>query len=167
MAVEPGRKMERSPGEGGPRLYLCREGVGRPRAFWGVVVPRASWPPAMGRFSNYKSRVTQGTVKTTLGLLHSDMHHRNMVGSICHLATSVVTVAPGHQCHDAEQRFSFNEDMSVRVHSRPMQVGAPQKDAGDAEVDPTANLTFNLRLSGQEREAKERLALPFVFSKEK
>ena len=40
-------------------------------------------------------------MKTTLGLLHSDMHHRNMVGSICHLATSVLTVAPGHQCHEA------------------------------------------------------------------
>lgn len=35
------------------------------------------------------------------------------------------------------------------------------------QVDPTANLTFNLRLSETEREAKEKLALPFVFSKEK
>ena len=34
-------------------------------------------------------------------------------------------------------------------------------------MDPTANLTFNLRLSDQERQAKEKLALPFVFSKEK
>ncbi|CAL8327232.1 unnamed protein product [Lota lota] len=124
-----------------------------------------------------------GAVKTTLGLLHSDMHHRNMVGSICHLATSVLTVAPGHQCHEAvaktirraksgkisqaEERFSISDDMSVKVLSKPIQVGAGQGDAGDAEVDPTANLTFNLRLSDQERKAKEKLALPFVFSKEK
>lgn len=33
--------------------------------------------------------------------------------------------------------------------------------------DPTTNLTFNLRLSDSEREAKEKLALPFAFSKEK
>lgn len=33
--------------------------------------------------------------------------------------------------------------------------------------DPTTNLTFNLRLSDAEREAKEKLALPFAFSKEK
>lgn len=30
-----------------------------------------------------------------------------------------------------------------------------------------ANLTFNLRLSEMEREAKEKVALPFVFSQEK
>lgn len=33
--------------------------------------------------------------------------------------------------------------------------------------DPTTNLTFNLRLSDSEREAKEKVALPFAFSKEK
>ncbi|CAL8385041.1 unnamed protein product [Arctogadus glacialis] len=124
-----------------------------------------------------------GAVKTTLGLLHSDMHHRNMVGSICHLATSVLTVAPGHQCHEAVaktirraksgkisqavERFSISDDMTVKVQSKPVPVGSGQGEAGDAEVDPTANLTFNLRLSDQERQAKEKLALPFVFSKEK
>lgn len=35
------------------------------------------------------------------------------------------------------------------------------------QTDPAANLTFNLRLSDSEREAKEKLALPFMFSKEK
>ncbi|CAG00709.1 unnamed protein product [Tetraodon nigroviridis] len=35
------------------------------------------------------------------------------------------------------------------------------------KTDPAANLTFNLRLSDSELEAKEKLALPFVFSKEK
>ncbi|KAG7271713.1 hypothetical protein CRUP_001297 [Coryphaenoides rupestris] len=124
-----------------------------------------------------------GAVKTTLGLLHSDMHHRNLVGSICHLATSVVTLVTGNQWHEAvakttrraksgkisqaEERFGFNEDMSVKVQSKPIQAGTPQADGSDAEVDPTANLTFNLRLSEQERQAKEKLALPFVFSKEK
>lgn len=35
------------------------------------------------------------------------------------------------------------------------------------QTDPAANLTFNLRLSDSELEAKEKLTLPFVFSKEK
>lgn len=34
-------------------------------------------------------------MKTIVSLLHSDMHQRGMVGSVCHLATSVVTVTPG------------------------------------------------------------------------
>ena len=119
-------------------------------------------------------------MKTTLGLLHSDMHHGNMVGSICHLSTSVLTVTPGHQCHEAvaktirraksgkisqavsificllpcllspcsnpstsfmktvacpqEERFSISDDMTVKVQSKPIPVGAKQGDAGDAEV---------------------------------
>lgn len=122
-------------------------------------------------------------MKTTLGLLHSDMHHRNLVGSICHLATSVVTMAPGNQWHEAvaktirraksgkisqavsvffffsspcpfvcnvfvrpstifmntvscpqEERFSFNDDMSVKVQSKSIQSGNPQADGCDAEV---------------------------------
>lgn len=35
------------------------------------------------------------------------------------------------------------------------------------QADPTSNLTFNLRLSEEERKAKEKVALPFVFSQEK
>ena len=35
------------------------------------------------------------------------------------------------------------------------------------QVDPTANLTFNLHLSDTEREAKEKLLLPFDFREEK
>lgn len=36
-----------------------------------------------------------GVVRAVIGLLHSDLHQRGTVGSICHLATSVITVAPG------------------------------------------------------------------------
>uniref|UniRef100_A0A1B8XST1 Uncharacterized protein n=1 Tax=Xenopus tropicalis TaxID=8364 RepID=A0A1B8XST1_XENTR len=35
------------------------------------------------------------------------------------------------------------------------------------EVDPTANLTFNLRLSEAEREVKDSAILPFTFSDSK
>lgn len=35
------------------------------------------------------------------------------------------------------------------------------------QMDPTSNLTFNLRLSEGERQAKEKVDLPFVFSEEK
>lgn len=34
-------------------------------------------------------------------------------------------------------------------------------------MDPTLNLTFNLCLSAVEKEAKEKVALPFIFSEEK
>ncbi|KAM4611531.1 elongator complex protein 5 isoform 1-T2 [Polymixia lowei] len=124
-----------------------------------------------------------GAVRTIIGLLHSDMHQRGMVGSVCHLATSVITVTPGVRGNEAvakttrrsksgkimqdEEIFSIKEDLAVTIQSRPNHPGTTQADPDEPEADPTANLTFNLRLSDTEREAKEKLALPFVFSKEK
>ncbi|XP_074479104.1 elongator complex protein 5 [Sebastes fasciatus] len=119
-----------------------------------------------------------GAVRAIIGLLHADMHQRGTVGSVCNLATSVVTVAPGMKGDEAvaklikrsksgkvvqdEEIFSIRDDLTVIVLSR--QLGPKQNDP---ETDPTANLTFNLRLSDKERKAREKLALPFVFSKEK
>lgn len=34
-------------------------------------------------------------MKAIIGLLHADMHPVGTVGSLCHLATCVITVAPG------------------------------------------------------------------------
>lgn len=122
-----------------------------------------------------------GAVRAIIGLLHADMHQRGTVGSVCNLATSVVTVAPGMKGDEAvakltkrsksgkvvqdEEIFSIRDDLTVIVLSR--QLGPKQNDPEEQEMDPTANLTFNLRLSDKERKAREKLALPFVFSKEK
>lgn len=95
-----------------------------------------------------------------------------------------------------EELFSIQEDLTVTVHSKVSHTVQTQADP-DSEVkhelkgkfivhrvkddvcnstsdlmfflqaDPTANLTFNLHLSETEREAKEKVALPFVFSQEK
>ncbi|XP_071315847.1 elongator complex protein 5 [Trachinotus anak] len=122
-------------------------------------------------------------VRAIIGLLHADMHQRGTVGSLRHLASSVITVAPGMKGDEAvakitkrsksgkvmqdEEIFNIKEDFTVIVQSKPSHIGPKQPDSEEQEMDPTANLTFNLRLSDTEREAKEKLALPFVFSKEK
>lgn len=123
-----------------------------------------------------------GSVKAIIGLLHTDMHQKGTVGSVCHLATSLITVTPGDMGKNClakitkrtksgkvlqdEHTFTIREDLTVKLHKSPNS--APQQiDQEEHEVDPTANLTFNLRLSDKEREAKEKLSLPFMFSKEK
>ncbi|XP_077401105.1 elongator complex protein 5 [Vanacampus margaritifer] len=117
-----------------------------------------------------------GSVGNVIGLLHSDMHPRGSVGSLCHLATSLVTVAEGLRGEQAkitkrlksgkvlqdDEAFSIKDDLTVVGQSKPSRA-EPQEQ----RADPTANLTFNLHLSDSQREAKEKLALPFVFSKEK
>ncbi|XP_049617788.1 elongator complex protein 5 isoform X1 [Syngnathus scovelli] len=117
-----------------------------------------------------------GPVGNIIGLLHSDMHPRGMVGSLCHLATSLINVVTGPRGDHAkitkrlksgkvlqdEEVFSIKDDLTVVGQSK-FSLAEPQEQ----RADPTANLTFNLRLSDSQREAKENLALPFVFSKEK
>ncbi|KAM9717989.1 elongator complex protein 5 isoform 2-T2 [Menidia menidia] len=152
-----------------------------------LVIDSLSWilrhvsPPAVCKTIQQLKK--GGAVRAIIGLLHADMHQRGTVGSVCHLATFVITVAPGTKAHEAvakitkrsksgkvlqdDEIFSVKEDFTVTVLSTPYNPEHKQSDTIEQQVDPTANLTFNLRLSDAEREAKEKLALPFVFSKEK
>lgn len=123
-----------------------------------------------------------GAVRGIIGLLHADMHQKGTVGSVCHLATLLITVAPGTRGDNCvakltkrtksgkvmqdEQIFSI-QDLAVIVHNKSSHLETQQTEHEAHKMDPTANLTFNLRLSDTEREAKEKLSLPFVFSKER
>ncbi|XP_028847622.1 elongator complex protein 5 [Denticeps clupeoides] len=124
-----------------------------------------------------------GAVRTIVGLLHSDLHNTSTVDCVSHLATAVVTLAPTSQGPLAvakttkrtksgkvtqdEELFSIQGDLTVTIHRTVSQAGKKQTEQESSEADPTANLTFNLRLSDTEREAKEKVSLPFVFSQEK
>ncbi|KAJ8254813.1 hypothetical protein GJAV_G00197610 [Gymnothorax javanicus] len=123
-----------------------------------------------------------GALKSVLALLHSDMHQQGIVGSLCYLATAVISVAPGTSGQNTvakmtrrsksgrvsreEEVFRISEDFTVTVEAQSSQE-TPHAEAEQYETDPAANLTFNLRLSEVEREAREKLSLPFVFSEEK
>lgn len=45
-------------------------------------------------------------MRAIIGLLHADMHQRGTVGSVCNLATSVVTVAPGMKGDEAVAKLT-------------------------------------------------------------
>lgn len=130
-------------------------------------------------------------VKRVVALLHSDLHEQGVVGSVCHMATAVVTVTPvsGSVSAEAEPNgivrtllrrktgrvsreeefYSIQEDFSVQILRDLSTRKQPASDSrGETKQDdPAANLTFNLRLSEGERRARENLSLPFTFSEEK
>lgn len=124
-----------------------------------------------------------GALRSILALLHSDMHQQGIVGSLCHLATAVILVTPGMSGQHTvakttrrtksgrvtreEEYFSVSEDLTVSIEAQSSRSVDMQVEPEQYETDPAANLTFNLRLSEVEREAKEKLSLPFVFSQEK
>ncbi|KAL6490598.1 hypothetical protein MHYP_G00009430 [Metynnis hypsauchen] len=123
-----------------------------------------------------------GSVRMIFGLLHTDLHQQGIVDSICHLASTVISVTSVNHAHHAvaktvhrkksgkvmreEEFFTVKDDLTLSIEKRPGQSGHVQMQP-DTKADPTSNLTFNLRLSEVEREAKEKVALPFVFSQEK
>lgn len=45
-------------------------------------------------------------MRTIIGLLHADMHQNGTVGSVCHLATSVITVTPGTKGDEAVAKIT-------------------------------------------------------------
>lgn len=45
-------------------------------------------------------------MRAIIGLLHADMHQRGTVGSVCHLATSVITVTPGMKGDEAVAKLT-------------------------------------------------------------
>lgn len=122
------------------------------------------------------------TVRAIIGLVHADMHPKGTVGSLCHLATSHITVTAGNMGDNClvkitkraksgkvlqdEHTISVGDDLTVMLQ-KSSSTTSQQLVQEEHEMDPTANLTFNLRLSDKEREAKDKLALPFTFSKEK
>ncbi|XP_037400377.1 elongator complex protein 5 [Pygocentrus nattereri] len=123
-----------------------------------------------------------GSVRMIFGLLHTDLHQQGIVDSICHLASTVISVTSVNHAHHAvaktmhrkksgkvireEEFFTVKDDLTLSIEKRSGQSGHVQMQP-DTKADPTSNLTFNLRLSEVEREAREKVALPFVFSQEK
>ncbi|KAJ0006597.1 hypothetical protein NQD34_013870, partial [Periophthalmus magnuspinnatus] len=149
-----------------------------------LVIDSLSWILRHVSTTNVCSTLHQlkkgAAVRTVLGLLHADMHQRGTVGSVCHLTTSLITVAPGNAGDNCvakitkrtksgkvlqqEHSFRIDEDLTITVLNKTPNIESVPEEH---QMDPTANLTFNLRLSDKEREAKETLLLPFMFSKDK
>ncbi|XP_075848058.1 elongator complex protein 5 [Microtus pennsylvanicus] len=115
-----------------------------------------------------------------LGLLHEDLHGPGPIGALSTLAHTEVTLSGKMDqtsasvlCRRPQQRatyqtwwFSILPDFSLDLHERlPLHSKLPSSHT--TQVDPTTHLTFNLRLSEKEREARDSLTLPFQFSSEK
>lgn len=47
-----------------------------------------------------------GAARAVIALLHTDMHQRGTVGSVGHLATCVITVAPGTKADEAVAKIT-------------------------------------------------------------
>ncbi|KAE8620811.1 hypothetical protein XENTR_v10010486 [Xenopus tropicalis] len=119
---------------------------------------------------------TASTVTRLLALLHKDLHDPGALRSVNLLADTVINMErrgdwdrvtvthrkKSRKVETSEEMVRIRGDLSLEVfREKEMEQRKGQ------EVDPTANLTFNLRLSEAEREVKDSAILPFTFSDSK
>ncbi|XP_023586878.1 elongator complex protein 5 [Trichechus manatus latirostris] len=116
-----------------------------------------------------------------LGLLHEELHGPGLVGALSSLAQAEVTLSgmlsqtsasivyrrPRQRPTRQTQCFSILPDFSLNLQGVLPLESQPHPGPPTTQVDPTTHLTFNLRLSKKEKEAKDSLTLPFHFSSEK
>ncbi|XP_078525695.1 elongator complex protein 5 [Lissotriton helveticus] len=129
-------------------------------------------------------------LRQVIALVHQDLHEPGTVASACHVASTVVTVMPcpsstSPACESEalatatvrhrkktgkvikkDLSFAVLEGFTLKTEHSSTPKSAVAVDS-DSRVDPAANLTFNLNLSDSERQAKENLSLPYIFSAEK
>ncbi|XP_029437061.1 elongator complex protein 5 isoform X2 [Rhinatrema bivittatum] len=125
-------------------------------------------------------------VQRIIGLLHGDLHEPAIVASICCLAGTVITVSPAPSSEAQAVALILQRRKSRKVvrvsecftilecfvlkslgqHQPLLEPAGDEEVKPAAEADPAANLTFNLRLSEEERSAKESLLLPYHLSAE-
>eukprot|EP00123_Amoebidium_parasiticum_P010652 comp20233_c0_seq1/m.25225 comp20233_c0_seq1/g.25225 ORF comp20233_c0_seq1/g.25225 comp20233_c0_seq1/m.25225 type:complete len:307 (-) comp20233_c0_seq1:93-1013(-) len=114
--------------------------------------------------------------------LHSDLHDTATCSALTHLASTHIhldqTTQTGGNSWDGEctvlhrkktgkvtrTRELYHVDARNKLESRPLE--GPNKVAApkDPQADPTANLTFNLSLTGQQKDARAQLVLPYMHS---
>ncbi|KAH6933214.1 hypothetical protein HPB50_013534 [Hyalomma asiaticum] len=116
------------------------------------------------------------SLQMIVALLHTDVHEEHEVDKLCHLATTTLTLykhdtpnalrcktvhrKPGGRVVREDEEFVLMPDLSItdikKVAQKQEAKPLPQ------QPDPTANLTFNLRLSEEEKAARNNLVLPYV-----
>uniref|UniRef100_A0A023GK45 Elongator complex protein 5 n=1 Tax=Amblyomma triste TaxID=251400 RepID=A0A023GK45_AMBTT len=116
------------------------------------------------------------SLQLVLALLHTDVHEEHQVAKLCHLASTTLTAyahdtakmagckivhrKPGGRVLREDEEFVFTADLLItdikKVTHKKEEKPVVQ------QPDPAANLTFNLRLSNEEKAAKDNLVLPYI-----
>lgn len=141
-------------------------------------------------YSNLADMQTGYQVVQVVCLVHSDLHDEHTLNTVNFLASSILWLTQDNQQSDADEAvtwcrvlhkrktgkvikkmgsISIGSDYGLTEHeekdwntSSPVVYSEPTK-----EVDPTQNLTFNLRLTADERQARSSLKLPYMYHEEK
>lgn len=107
-----------------------------------------------------------------IGLMHADVHDSYENDIISKLATTVLSIAPNdvNKCRSITRfssgkiscQFMEYEISNTFQFSLFREFKNQVKSMSSKQPDPTANLTFNLRLKDNEKEARSHVQLPYM-----
>ncbi|XP_040271352.1 elongator complex protein 5 isoform X2 [Bufo bufo] len=157
------------------------ERVGCPRGPLTVVFHSLSWillrcplPYVCHQLRELSGLQSEHGDTCVVALLHADLHEPGVLRSVCLLADTVIALSDQGEKASVLQRRRSGKVVTCmetfRVHddfSLETILETDEEPENSAPVDPTVNLTFNLRLSGTERERKESATLPYTFTDSK
>lgn len=129
-------------------------------------------------------------VAQVVALVHSDLHDDHTLNTINFLASSLLWITQDKEEKDPDrsvswckvlhkrktgkvikkfESFSMNDKYVLTEHEEKDWNGSSSKAVMEPvnEVDPTQNLTFNLTLTDDERQARSKLKLPYMYHEEK
>lgn len=129
------------------------------------------------------SEVLASQVQQVVILLHGDLHDNNSLSLAHHTCTTLhkmVPITTAHAmfcCNTLHKKVSgkvikiiesFNITDCYQITEVAEVKQIPQNiPAEQSQLDPTANLTFNLSLSDKEKEARSQVILPYTYNKER
>lgn len=129
------------------------------------------------------SEALRSQVQQVVTLLHGDLHDDNSLSLTHHTCTTVHKMVPittpyaMFYCNTIHKKvsgkvvkiresFNITEEYQVTEVAEVKQM-SQNLPADQNQLDPTANLTFNLSLSDKEKEARSQVILPYTYNKER
>ncbi|XP_064611750.1 elongator complex protein 5-like [Liolophura sinensis] len=126
-----------------------------------------------------KAKLKGGNIAQVVFLLHGDLHSDHSLTLIHHVTSSVLKICPSKSPNHAaicnilhkkpsgkviklSEHFDVNSSLDVQNVEEWKPSNAMATDVSESQLDPTANLTFNLSLTDEEKQARSKLVLPYT-----
>ncbi|XP_052821097.1 elongator complex protein 5-like [Mya arenaria] len=130
------------------------------------------------------AKISGADVEQVAALLHADLHDNHSLTLLEHLATTIINVMQPkmdqflmaanilHKRLSGKvvritEHFNVDEDYRMCDVTELKSVADIQATSEPPQVDPAANLTFNLTLTDQEKVARSQVKLPYTYDTEK
>ncbi|XP_033763570.1 elongator complex protein 5-like [Pecten maximus] len=130
------------------------------------------------------SNVMGASVEQIVVLVHHDLHDAGSLALIEHTASTVIRTSPtqsgGHEfcCNILHKKisgkitrinehFNISDQLEIENLTELKAVIDTTPQQPTVQVDPAANLTFNLSLTDQEKRARSQVKLPYTYDQDR